>query len=104
MLEATYNRQFLLTVENETGSHRSWYDENSSVLLVAQEATPFAGLLGSLGAMNRLQGWYENGSIVVSSNGGLIIMNRPHHLIMVRKADYSLPVVEAIFIILLYRS
>ena len=96
----TYVTQYLLTITgqqtNSTGA--GWYDANSTATFSAPSVQPMPGLLGTLGGKLIFQGWYENGTQLLTSPTGTVIMNGPHTITLTTQTDYTLPTVAFIVI------
>jgi hypothetical protein len=107
---ALYLTQYRLFInaDHDTAKGAGWYDEDTFALFsISDHVTPASGMLGFLGAVWYLRGWYEDGNLMSTSAEGSIVMNRPHSLIAVWQLDYYrvlylyLPIVVAFLVGLL---
>lgn len=99
-LEAIYQTQYYLTLispqVNVTGM--GWYNEGSVANFSAPPGIlPMNGLLGILRGNWRLQGWYEDQTLLSDHTTGQISMNKPHTLEVRWHGNYTMPLILTAF-------
>ena len=101
--EAIYLTQNLLTIlgPQMTSTGAGWYDSTSTATFSVTPTEPMVGLFGALGGELRFQGWYENGTLLTTSPTGLIPMSQSHMVTAVWQADYTIPGLIALAIIVI---
>jgi len=90
-LIAVYVQQFRLKIISYFSySGAGWYDEGSKVnFATVTSPQPMNNTSGPFGGRWVFAGWYDNGTVVTTSNSGSIIMNQPHTLTALWYADYT---------------
>lgn len=98
-LTASYVTQYPLTLTDPSATGAGWYDQGSVAQFSIPSSESAPGMLGILGGTQTFQGWYENGTLVSSSNTSSMTMNAPHTLDTQWAVNNSMPIGIVLFVL-----
>lgn len=104
--EAIYVKQYRLSIAGQATSAggQGWYDAGSSTTFFVADTEPMGGILGMLGGKLRFQAWYEDNRFLTDSSADAIVMDKPHTLTVLWKADYTTPLefIAVVVVVLIF--
>ncbi len=90
-LTATYVTQYALTLTDPAATGSGWYAQGSIAVISAPSSASCPGIMGTLGCTQTFSGWYENGTLVSTSNQASITMNSPQTIDTQWSTNDSMP-------------
>lgn len=90
----SYVTQYKLVLITPRGAATGadWYDEGATAEFSVPSSISMSGILGTLGGKYDFQGWYENKTLVSSSNNGSLKMTGQHSLTASWAPNYATPI------------